>query len=74
MRFMLIVRASKAFEAGGMPSREHIDAMMNYNEKLVKAGVLVDAEELHPSLNGFRITYSIPGANPDVVEGPFADD
>ncbi len=46
-----------------MPSKELMDAMMKYNEELVKAGVLLAAEGLHPSSNGIRISYPEPGRN-----------
>lgn len=71
MRFMMIVKATKASEAGAMPTQEQIEAMMKYNEELVKAGVLVDGAGLHPSSAGMRITF--PAGQPKVVtEGPFA--
>lgn len=73
MRFMLIVKASKDSEAGQMPSPELIAAMQAYNEELVKAGVLVAGEGLHPSAGGVRIAYPAPGGQPVVTEGPFAE-
>lgn len=73
MRFMLIVKATKDSEAGVMPSRELIDAMMKYNEELVKAGVLVAAEGLHPSSSGIRISYPVPGGKPVITDGPFTE-
>ncbi|TJY44254.1 YciI family protein [Cohnella pontilimi] len=73
MRFMMIVKASKDSEAGKMPSTELIGAMMKYNEELVKAGVLVAGEGLHPSSNGIRISYPVPGGEPVVKDGPFAE-
>ena len=61
MLFMLIVKASKNSEAGNLPSPELMDAMTKYNEELVKAGVRIMAEGLHPSSNGIRISYPKPG-------------
>ncbi|THE09146.1 YciI family protein [Bacillus timonensis] len=73
MLFMLIVKASKNSEAGKLPSSELMEAMDKYNEDLVKAGVRVMAKGLHPSSNGIRISYPIPGENPVVTEGPFTE-
>lgn len=72
MRFMMIVKATKASETGVMPTPEQINTMMAYNEDLVKAGVLVDGAGLQPSSTGVRITF--PDGKPKVVtEGPFAE-
>jgi hypothetical protein len=71
MRFMMIVKATKDSEADVMPSQELIDAMMKYNEELVKAGVLLDAGGLHSSATGVRITW--PGGKPTATDGPFAE-
>lgn len=73
MLFMLIVKASKNSEAGNLPSAELIEAMNKYNEELVKAGVRVMAKGLHPSSNGVRISYPIPGEEPVVTNGPFTE-
>jgi hypothetical protein len=73
MRYMMIVKATKDSEAGVMPSQELLNAMMKYNEELVKAGVLVAAEGLHPSTSGIRISYPIPGGKPKVMDGPFTE-
>ena len=70
MRFMVIVKASKDSEAGVMPSTELLTAMGKFNEEMVKAGVMLAGEGLHPSSNGVRIKYS--GNNPAVTNGPFA--
>src|ERR1700730_990320 len=70
MRFMVIVKASKDSEAGVMPSTELLTAMGKFNEEMVKAGVMLAGEGLHPSSNGVRIKYS--GKNPTVTNGPFA--
>jgi hypothetical protein len=55
MKFMIIVKASKASEAGEMPGTELLTAMGNYNEELSKAGILLAAEGLHPSSKGARV-------------------
>ncbi|MCQ6268845.1 YciI family protein [Fictibacillus sp. WQ 8-8] len=73
MLFMLIVKASKNSEAGNRPSSELNEAMSKYNEELVKAGVRVAAKGLHPSSNGIRISYPIPGEKPVVTDGPFTE-
>jgi hypothetical protein len=70
---MMIVKATKDSEAGVMPSQELLNAMMKYNEELVKAGVLVAAEGLHPSTSGIRISYPVPGGKPKVMDGPFTE-
>ena len=71
MRFMMIVKANEDSEAGQMPSEEMLAAMANYNEQLMKAGVLVDLAGLQPSSKGARIKYS--GGKQTVVDGPFAE-
>lgn len=73
MRFMMIVKATEDSEAGVKPSAELVEAMMKYNEELVKAGVLLAAEGLHPSSNGIRISYPTPGEKPKVIDGPFTE-
>ncbi|MFL6611266.1 MAG: YciI family protein [Pseudomonas sp.] len=70
MRFMVIVKASPESEAGEMPSAELLAAMGAYNEELVKAGVMLAGEGLHPSSQGVRVRFS--GKDRTVVEGPFA--
>jgi hypothetical protein len=70
MRFMVIVKASKDSEAGVMPSTELLTAMGKFNEAMVKAGVMLAGEGLHPSSNGVRIKYF--GNNRTVTDGPFA--
>ena len=70
MRFMVIVKASPESETGEMPSAELLAAMGAYNEALVKAGVMLAGEGLHPSAQGVRIQFS--GKDRTVVEGPFA--
>ena len=70
MRFMVIVKASKDSEAGVMPSIELMTAMGNFNEEMVKAGVMEAGEGLHPSSNGARIKYG--SGQGSVSRGPFA--
>ncbi|HEV7878955.1 YciI family protein [Bradyrhizobium sp.] len=70
MRFMVIVKASRDSEAGVMPSRELLTAMGKFNEEMVKAGVMLAGEGLHPTSKGARVKYS--GATPAVTRGPFA--
>jgi len=67
---MMIVKASKEFESGRMPSDELVQAMGKYNEELMKAGVLVDIAGLQPSSKGARIHFS--GGKKTVIDGPFA--
>jgi hypothetical protein len=70
MRFMVIVKADKNSEAGVMPSTELLTAMGKFNEEMVKAGVMLAGEGLHPTSKGARIKYS--GKQPGVSHGPFA--
>ena len=71
MRFMIIVKADKDSEAGGMPDQKLLTDMGNYNDELVKAGVMVAGEGLHPSSKGVRVRFS--GNKRTVVDGPFAE-
>jgi hypothetical protein len=71
MRFMLIVKSDAAAEAGQMPSEALLTAMGKYNEELVKAGVLLAGEGLHPSSKGARVRFS--GQRRSVVDGPFPE-
>jgi hypothetical protein len=71
MRFMAIVKANKDSEAGVMPATELLAAMGKYNEELVKAGVMLAGEGLHPSSRGLRIRFS--GKQRTVIDGPFAE-
>lgn len=73
MRFMMIVKATKDSEMGVPPKPELFEAMMRYNEELVKAGVLLAADGLQPSSNAIRISYPEPGGKPVVVDGPFSE-
>ena len=71
MRFMVMVKATEESEAGVLPSQEMLAAMGAYNEELVKAGVMLAAEGLHPSSKGARVRFS--GTKRTVVDGPFAE-
>ena len=71
MRFMVIVKASPESEAGKMPSEKLLTEMGKFNEELVKAGVLLAGEGLHPSSKGARIKFS--GDKRTVVDGPFPE-
>ena len=71
MRVMVIVKASKESEAGQMPSQELLAAMGQYNEQLVKAGIMQAGEGLHPTSKGKRVRFS--GASRTVTDGPFAE-
>jgi len=71
MRFMIIVKADKNSEQGIMPDEKLLAAMGAYNEELVKAGIMLAGEGLHPSSRGARVRFS--GDKRTVVDGPFAD-
>ena len=71
MKVMVIVKATADSEAGIMPSTELLTAMGNYNEALVKAGIMLAGEGLHPSSKGARVRFS--GAERIVMDGPFAE-
>ncbi|WP_158849761.1 YciI family protein [Saccharothrix deserti] len=71
MRFMVIVKANEDTEAGVMPSEEMLSAMGAFNEELVKAGVMLAGEGLHPSSKGARVYFS--GDKRTVVDGPFTE-
>jgi hypothetical protein len=71
MRVMVIVKASQDSEAGTMPSTEMLTAMGQFNEELVKAGVMLAGEGLHPSAKGKRVRFE--GTQRTVVDGPFAE-
>ena len=71
MKVLVLVKASVDSEAGVMPSEELLRAMGQFNEELVKAGVLLAAEGLRPSAHGKRVRYS--GPNRTVIDGPFAE-
>jgi hypothetical protein len=71
MRVMVIVKADKNSEAGVMPSREILTAMGKYNEELVKAGVMLAGEGLHPTSKGKRVRFS--GGKHTIIDGPFTE-
>ncbi len=71
MRFAVFVKATKDSEAGVMPSQELLTAMTKFNEELVKAGVMLAGEGLHPSSKGARVTFK--GDKRVVTDGPFAE-
>lgn len=71
MKVMVIVKASKASEAGEMPSEQLLTEMGNYNETLVKAGIMLAGEGLHPTSKGKRVRFS--GKDRMVIDGPFAE-
>ncbi|CAH0350314.1 hypothetical protein AQB9606_01516 [Aquabacterium sp. CECT 9606] len=71
MRVMVMVKATSQSEAGEMPRTELMAAMGNFNEELVKAGLLLAGEGLHPSARGKRVQFS--GSQRSVTDGPFAE-
>src|SRR5262245_29334443 len=71
MRFMVIVKANKESEAGVMPDQKILTEMGKYNEELVKNGVMLAGEGLHPSSKGKRVRFS--GSQRTVTDGPFAE-
>src|SRR5262245_41030535 len=71
MRFMIIVKATKDSEAGVMPSEKLLTEMGKFNEELVKAGVMLAGEGLHPTSRGARVKFS--GSKRSVVDGPFPE-
>ena len=71
MKVMVIVKATKNSEAGVMPSEQLLTQMGKYNEELVKAGIMLAGDGLHPSSKGKRIKFS--GGKRTVVDGPFAE-
>ncbi len=71
MRFMVMVKATKDSEAGVMPSEKLLAEMGKFNEELVKAGVLLAGDGLHPSSKGVRVRFS--GVKRTVIDGPFAE-
>jgi hypothetical protein len=73
MRFMMLVKASKESEAGEFPPREAFEAMERYNQELIKAGVLLAGEGLHPTSKGVRIRFAGKQGQPTVIDGPFAE-
>jgi hypothetical protein len=72
MRFMIIVKATPDSEAGKMPSTEVLSAMTQFNEELVKAGVMLAGDGLHPSTRGARVNFHSDGST-SVLDGPFTE-
>jgi len=72
MRFMIIVPATPRSEAGGLPTQAELAAMTDYNEELLRAGVLVGGEGLHPTSSGARLDFGADG-EVTVTDGPFAE-
>jgi hypothetical protein len=71
MRFIVMVKASPESEAGVLPSQELLTEMGKFNEELVKAGVMLEGEGLHPSSKGARVKFS--GSKRTVIDGPFTE-
>ena len=71
MRFMAMVKSTPDMEAGEMPSEELLRQMGEFNEEMVKAGVMLAGEGLHPSSKGARVEFG--GEQPVVQDGPFAE-
>lgn len=71
MRFMVLVPGSPESEAGEMPGTELLEAMNTYNEELVKAGVMLAGEGLHPTAKGAKVRFD--GAERTVIDGPFTE-
>jgi hypothetical protein len=71
MRVVVLIKATERSEAGEMPSQELLEQMTAYNEELVKAGVMLAGDGLHPSSKGVRVEFS--GSERKVIDGPFAE-
>ncbi len=71
MRFMVLVKANEYSEAGMLPDEQILTTMQAYNEELVKAGVMLAADGLHPSSKGVRVRFD--GNQRAVIDGPFAE-
>ncbi|MBI5718969.1 MAG: YciI family protein [Burkholderiales bacterium] len=71
MRVLVMVKATRASETGKMPATQLLEAMGRYNEELVKAGIMLAGEGLHPSAKGARVRFD--GAERTVIHGPFAE-
>ena len=71
MRVMVLVKASEESEAGEMPNEQLLSEMTDYNEELVRNGVMLAGEGLHPTSKGVRIAFS--GSERKVIDGPFAE-
>jgi len=71
MRFMILVKATAESEAGVMPSHELLEAMGKFNDEMIKAGVMLAGDGLHPSSRGARVRFD--GSKRQVIDGPFAE-
>lgn len=71
MRFMMIVKGNSQSEAGQMPSEQELAEMARYNERLVKAGVMLEGTGLHPTSRGFKVSFE--GAKRSIIDGPFGE-
>ncbi|HSI79326.1 MAG TPA: YciI family protein [Solirubrobacterales bacterium] len=71
MRVMVLIKATERSEAGEMPSQELLEQMTAYNEELVKAGVMLAGDGLHPSSKGARVEFA--GSERKLIDGPFAE-
>lgn len=71
MKIMVMVKATKNSEAGILPQRELLEAMGKFNEELIRAGIMLDADGLQPSSKGKRVCFS--GEKRTVIDGPFAE-
>ena len=72
MRFMVIVKGNKESESGALPDEKDLAAMFKFNEELVRAGVMLGGEGLHPSSKGVRISFG-DGGKKTVIDGPFTE-
>ena len=70
MRFMILVKATAETEAGVLPSHELLEAMGKFNDEMIKAGVMLAGDGLHPSSRGARVRFD--GSKRQVIDGPFA--
>lgn len=71
MRFLVMVKGNKEYEAGAMPTEQELAPMGKFNDELVKAGIMLAGEGLHPSSKGVRISYS--GTKRTLRDGPFTE-
>lgn len=71
MRFMILVKATAETEAGVLPSHELLEAMGKFNDEMIKAGVMLAGDGLHPSSRGARVRFD--GSRRQVIDGPFAE-
>ena len=71
MRFMILVKATAETEAGVLPSHELLEAMGKFNDEMIKAGVMLAGDGLHPSSRGARVRFN--GSKRQVIDGPFAE-